>query len=470
MMWRSRHKVIKDFDEYQSFVCHDKTGKSGTGAGLLEEHQASTTLEEARHLTVDLMSEICSLRNFRIAYKQVKRNKGAAGVDGMTTDDMHEYFKAHIEEIRTFLMDGSYKPQAVLGVNIPKPGGGNRQLGIPTVVDRVIQQAIAQVLEKLFEPKFSNSSYGFRPKRGAHDALKQASSYVKAGRVWVVDMDLEKFFDRVNHDILMNKLAKCIADKALLRLIRQYLRTGMMVDGLSQVRQEGTPQGSPLSPLLSNIMLDELDKELEKRGHYFCRYADDCNIYVKSARAGYRIMGSITKFLEQRLKLKVNTAKSAVALVNERKFLGYRLQKDGHLSIAPESLLRLKDKIRERTKRNRGRSFALIIKELNQILRGWINYFKLSESRSILTKIDSWIRRKLRCYRLKQRKKYKGIVDWLINLGVKSIDAKCIGSSGKGWWRLAKTTALHRALSKEWFKTQRLFSIETHWIKLRVKV
>jgi RNA-directed DNA polymerase len=286
----------------------------------------------------------------------------------------------------------------------------------------------------------------------------------------VVDLDLEKFFDRVNHDILMRKLSKRIGDKRLLRLIRRYLTTGIMMNGLSQTRQEGTPQGSPLSPLLSNIMLDGLDKALERRGHRFCRYADDCNIYVQSQRAGHRVMESVTQFLEQHLKLKVNTAKSAVALVNERKFLGYRLQKDGHLSIAPESLQRLKDKLRERTKRNRGRSFELIVREINQTLRGWVNYFILSESRSRLRSLDSWLRRKLRCYRLKQRKKYWSIVTWLRSLGVAERDARKIGASGKGWWCLSKTPALHRALNQEWFRNQGLLNMETYWESRRVKV
>lgn len=403
------------------------------------------------------------MSNLRRAYKQVNRNKGAAGVDGMTVDDMHDYFKTHIESIREALMSGEYRPQAVLGVKIPKPGGGERQLGIPTVVDRVIQQAIAQVLEGVYEPLFSESSYGFRPRRGAHDALTAASGYVSEGRVWVVDIDMEKFFDKVNHDILMSKLARRIDDKILLRLIRRYLETGMMQDGVSEKRQAGTPQGSPLSPLLSNIMLDELDKELEKRGHKFCRYADDCNIYVYSERAGHRVMASMTQFLEQRLRLKVNQNKSAVALVNQRKFLGYRLQKDGGLSVAPESLQRLKDKIREQAKRNRGHSLESVIKQLNQTLRGWLSYFRLSRSKSTLSSLDSWIRRKLRCYRLKQRKQGRSIVTWLMNLGIKERDARQIGSSGKGWWRLAKTPALHRALDKEWFNNQGLFNLETRW-------
>lgn len=449
-------------------VCHGRTGEGDTEAERYEERQASSTLSNDRHLTTNLMEKICSLSNLRRAYKQVKRNKGSAGVDGMTVDEMHEYFKTHIDELREALLSGSYQPQSVLGVNIPKPGGGERQLGIPTVIDRVIQQAISQVLEPIYEPEFSDLSYGFRPKRSAHDALKVASSYVEQGHVWVVDLDVEKYFDRVNHDILMSKLSKRIGDKSLLRLIRRYLKADMMQDGLSTKRQAGVPQGSPLSPLLSNIMLDELDKEMERRGHKYVRYADDCNIYVKSSRAGHRVMSSVIQFLEKRLKLRVNTTKSAVALSNQRKFLGYRLQTDGRLSVAPESLRRLKDKLRKQTKRNRGRSFEQVVKEVNQSLRGWLGYFRLSCFKSTMSDLDGWIRRKLRCYRLKQRKKGWSIVVWLMNLGVKERDARNIGSSGKGWWRLAKTPALHRALNKEWFSNQGLYSLEeglSQWVK-----
>lgn len=448
-------------------VCHGRTGEGDTEAGRIEERQTSSTLGNDRHLTTNLMEKICSLSNLRRAYKQVKRNKGSAGVDGMTVDEMHEYFKTHVEALREALLSGNYRPQSVLGVNIPKPGGGERQLGIPTVIDRVIQQAISQVLEPIYEAEFSDSSYGFRPKRSAHDALKVASSYVEQGYVWVVDLDVEKYFDRVNHDILMSKLSKRIGDKSLLRLIRRYLKADMMQDGLSAKRQAGVPQGSPLSPLLSNIMLDELDKEMEKRGHKYVRYADDCNIYVKSARAGHRVMSSVIQFLGKRLRLRVNTTKSAVALVNKRKFLGYRLQTDGRLSVAPESLRRLKDKLREQTQRNRGRSFEQVVKEVNQTLRGWLGYFCLSSFKSTMSDLDGWIRRKLRCYRLKQRKKYWSIVTWLMNLGVKERDARNIGSSGKGWWRLAMTPALHRALNKEWFSNQGLYSLEeglSQWV------
>lgn len=436
-----------------------QTGKSDTGAALIEVQQLSSALNGNRHLPINLMEQICSITNMQRAFRQVKGNKGTAGVDGMTVYELEAYLSKHNEDIRHQLLQGLYKPQPVLEVMIPKPDGGERQLGIPTVVDRYIQQAIAQILNPIFDPTFSESSYGYRPTRSAHQALQAASAYVQDGRVWVVDLDLEKFFNRVNHDILMSLLAKRLADKRLLKLIRRYLEKGTMQDGLSTQRQAGTPQGSPLSPLLSNIMLDELDKELENRGHKFCRYVDDCNVYVRSERAGRRVMESITEFLSKRLRLTVNLTKSTVALVDERKFLGYRLQKDGGLTVAPESVQRFKDKIRVLTKRNRGRSLDLVIKEVNQTLRGWINYFRLSKWKSLWVELDSWIRRKLRCYRLKQRKKSRSIMTFLMQQGVGRREAGQLGSSGKGWWRLALTPALHRALNNAWFDKQGLLSL-----------
>lgn len=293
-----------------------------------------------------------------------------------------------------------------------------RQLGIPTVVDRLVQQAILQVLEPLLDPTFSESSYGFRPGRNAHQALQKGAEYVKAGRGIVVDIDLEKFFDRVNHDILMARLARRVADKRLLRLIRRFLEAGMMQNGVCIRRYEGTPQGGPLSPLLANLLLDDLDRELERRGHRFCRYADDCNIYVGSQAAGERVMSSITTFLEKRLRLRVNRKKSAVAPVMERKFLGYRLLPDGRLGIAPSSLKRAKDRVRGITRRNRGISLDRMINELNSFLTGWVTYFRYAACKKHLQRLDEWIRRKLRCVRLKQRKRAKPIADFLQSLGV----------------------------------------------------
>src|SRR5271169_958926 len=300
------------------------------------------------------MDQIASSANLNQAYKRVKANRGAPGVDGMTVDDLRSWIVENKDALITALLEGSYQPQPVRGVQIPKPGGGMRQLGIPTVVDRLVQQAIAQVLEPLLDPTFSASSFGFRPGRGAHDALRQAREYVADGREIVVDLDLEKFFDRVNHDILMSRLARRIGDKRLLRVIRRFLQAGMMADGVCSERHEGTPQGGPMSPLLANLLLDDLDKELERRGHRFCRYADDCNIYVRSLVAGERVMASVTSFLEDRLRLKVNRQKSAVAPVGERQFLGHRLGKRGTLGIGRKSLARAKDRLREITRRNRG--------------------------------------------------------------------------------------------------------------------
>ena len=315
------------------------------------------------------MEKIAGSANLNQAYKRVKANQGAPGVDGMTVTDLRPWIAANREALIASLLDGSYQPQPVRGVEIPKPGGGKRQLGIPTVVDRLVQQAILQVLEPLLDPSFSASSFGFRPGRGAHDALHQAREYVADGREIVVDLDLEKFFDRVNHDVMMSRLARRIGDKRLLRIIRRFLAAGMMQYGVSTERHEGTPQGGPLSPLLANLLLDDLDKELERRGHRFCRYADDCNIYVRSQAAGERVMASVTWFLERRLRLKVNRQKSAVAPVGERKFLGYRLDAEGDLGIAPKSLQRAKDRLRQITRRNRGVSLGRMIDEANGFYR-----------------------------------------------------------------------------------------------------
>jgi RNA-directed DNA polymerase len=343
-------------------------------------------------------------------------------------------------------------------VEIPKPGGGKRQLGIPTVVDRLVQQAILQVLDPLLDPTFSESSYGFRPKRSAHQALRQAQKYVADGREIVVDLDLEKFFDRVNHDLLMSRLARRIADKRLLRIVRRFLEAGILRHGVHVERYEGTPQGGPLSPLLSNLLLDDLDQELERRGHRFCRYADDCNIYVQSQAAGQRVMASVTAFLESHLRLKVNRDKSAVAAVEERTFLGHRLLADGRLVIASESLRRAKERVRQITRRNRGVSLGQAIHELNEFLSGWITYFRFAGSRH-LHSLDSWTRRKLRCLRLKQRKRPKPIADFLQSLGVPEWRAWILAVSGKGWWRKAGSPQAAEAMTIQWFRDQGLLSL-----------
>ena len=445
------------------------SGRSGTEAGASEERQAFTAWTEMRALTVNLMVKVCERHNLNLAYKRVKANKGSPGIDGMSVSELREWLKTHGSQLMDSLGDGSYLPEPVRGVEIPKPGGGKRQLGIPTARDRLVQQAILQVLEPILDPTFSSSSYGFRPKRGAHDALRQASRYVAEGRTVVVDCDLEKFFDKVNHDILMARLARHIGDKRLLRIIRRFLEAGMMQHGVVMERYQGTPQGGPLSPLLANLLLDDLDKELERRGHRFCRYADDCNIYVESERAGLRVMASVTKFLEGKLKLKVNKEKSAVAPVWERKFLGYRLLKDGTLTIAPKSLEKAKERIREITRRNRSEPFTRRIEKLNAFLTGWVTYFCLAKGRSRLEELDQWIRRKLRCIRLKQCKRVKTIATFITKLGVVENQAWRLALSGKGWWRLSNTPQANMAMSLEWFQAQGLHELTKRYDSLRFK-
>lgn len=409
----------------------------------------------------ELMEAICSPSNLNSAFRQVKRNKGAAGIDRLTIEATEHWLRSNnnAREFRQQLLDGHYHPQAIRGVKIPKADGSERQLGIPTVLDRWIQQAIAQVLTPIYEPHFSNSSYGFRPKRSAHDALTQASAYVKSGKVYVVDVDLEKYFDSVNHDRVMSRLSREIKDKRVLALIRRYLTADLLQNGMVEQRQKGTPQGGPLSPLLSNIVLDELDKELERRGHTFCRYADDCNIYVSSQAAAERVMASVKRFIESKLKLKVNDLKSACALVSERQFLGYRILKNGNLTLSPKTLMRMKRRVRELTYRNRGRAFEQVVSELNQFLRGWLHYFRLAKMTAHLRSLEEWIRRRLRCYRLKQRKRSYSIASWIISLGVKATLAWQLAMSSKGWWRLSRNPVINQAMPKAWFKEQGLYSL-----------
>jgi group II intron reverse transcriptase/maturase len=342
-------------------------------------------------------------------------------------------------------------------VKIPKSDGSERRLGIPTVLDRWIQQAIAQVLAPIYKPHFSSSSYGFRPKRSAQDALKQASAHVKSGKVFVVDVDLEKYFESVNHDRLMSRLSQDIKDKRVLRLIRRYLTADLLQNGMVEQRQKGTQQGGPLSPLLSNIVFDETGKELEKRSHSFCRYADDCNIYVSGQAAADRVIASVKGFIES--KLKVNDLKSASALVSERQFLGCRIHKSGDLALSTKTQLRMKRRARELTYRNRGRAFEHIISELNQYLRGWLQYFRLAKMTTHLRSLDEWIRRRLRCYRLKQRKRSYNIASWIIGLGVKASLAWQLATSSKSWWRLSRNPVINQALPNAWFKKQGLYSL-----------
>jgi len=418
--------------------------------------------------TERLMEEVIRLSNLSKALDRVRANKGAAGVDGMTVAELQPWLAEHLPELTRSLKEGTYEPQPVRGVEIPKPGGGMRQLGIPTVIDRLVQQAILQVLDPLLDPTFSASSFGFRPGRGAHDALARAREYVSEGRVIVVDVDLEKFFDRVNHDILMSRLSRRVADKRLLRIVRRFLEAGLMQDGVGVARHEGTPQGGPLSPLLANLLLDELDKELEHRGHRFCRYADDCNIYVQSQAAGERVMASVSRFLEDVLHLRVNREKSAVAHVQERKFLGHRLLSGGGLGIAARSLGRAKGRIREITRRSRGISLERMVQELNSFLAGWVTYFRHAACKSHLTGLDGWIRRKLRCVRLKQCKRAKTIKDFLARQGVCLRNAWIAALSGKGWWRLAGSPPAAEAMSNQWFESLGLVSLVQRYVTLQV--
>lgn len=348
------------------------------------------------------------------------------------------------------------------------PGGGVRQLGIPTGKDRLVQQAILQVLNPLLDPKFSDSSYGFRPRRSAHDALRAGSAFVEEGRTIVVDLDLEKFFDRVNHDILMSRLARHVKDKRLLKLVRRFLQAGLMQAGVCVRREEGTPQGGPLSPLLANLLLDDLDKELERRGHCFCRYADDCNVYVYSQKAGERVMESVTRFLETRLKLKVNRTKSAVGPVWERRFLGYRLLTGGKLGIAPQSVARVKEKVRQITRRNRGRSLGAVVLELNALICGWVAYFRLAQAKGIMSDLDAWLHRKLRCLKLKQCKRAVGIARFLMERGIDRDGAWKLGGSAKGWWRIALSPQAHRAMGRKWFEEIGLAGFTDRYMKLEL--
>jgi RNA-directed DNA polymerase len=463
-------KQLDLFDEVlKASLRHGVSGKGGTGAGTFEERQSPAAWAEPLALTRMMMEQVASSANLNQAYKRVKANKGAPGVDGMTVVDLRSWIADNRDRLIVSLLDGSYRPQPVRGVEIPKPGGkGVRQLGIPTVVDRLVQQAVLQVLEPLLDPSFSGSSYGFRPGRSAHDALRQAREYVADGRGIVVDLDLEKFFDRVNHDILMARLSQRIGDTRLLGIIRRFLQAGMLANGVCIERQEGTPQGGPLSPLLANLLLDDLDKELESRGHRFCRYADDCNIYVRSQAAGQRVMASVTAFLEGKLRLRVNREKSAVALVGERQFLGHRLGKGGSLGIAPKSLARMKERLRAITRRNRGIALATMIAQVNASTTGWVTYYRHAQGQTALKQIDQWLRRKLRCVRLKQCKRTKSIAAFLHEGGVPEWRAWILALSGKGWWRRAGSPQAAEAMTIAWFERHGLVSLANHHAALNI--
>ncbi len=424
-----------------------------------EKSHLLSILARNRALTKTLLEKVVLITNLNQACKQVKRNRGAPGVDGMKVTELESWLREHLQELKEKLLGETYVPQAVLGVTIPKPNGGTRLLGIPTTIDRLLQQAIHQQLSKYYEPIFSDYSYGFRPGRSALQAVAQASEYIGDGYEWVVDIDLASFFDRINHDRLMQRLSKGIGDKRLLRLIHSYLRAGIMQDGLTTQRISGTPQGGPLSPLLSNIVLDELDRELEKRGHRFCRYADDCNIYVKSRKSGERVLSSLVKFIEKRLKLQVNRDKSGLRHCSEVKFLGYTIMPGGKIRIAEKSIRRFKDKIRQITKRNRGLKYTEIIKQVNLAIQGWVNYFKLTNCWLPWRDLDCWIRRRLRCYRLKQCGRSYTIYKLLRRLGSKKSEAWNAVVYSQGWWHLSNKTVCNKTMNVCWFTNQGLLTL-----------
>lgn len=416
--------------------------------------------------TSSLLDKILARENMLLAMKRVIANKGSHGVDGMRVDGLQPFVINNWLTIKQKLLEGRYKPSPVRRVEIPKPDGGIRLLGIPTVLDRLLQQAIAQELNKIFDPTFSNNSYGFRPNKSAKQAIMKSREHINEGYKWVVDMDLEKFFDKVNHDILMERLSRKIRDKRVLKLIRAYLESGVMVNGIRVSSEEGTPQGGPLSPLLANILLDEVDKELEKRGHRFCRFADDCNIYVKSKKAGGRVMGNIKRIIEGRLKLKVNENKSAVDLVTRRKFLGFSFYfgKDGvNIRIHDKSYKRFKDKIREITNRNTGISMEVRIKKLNQYTVGWTNYYAVAKAASKVTVLETWIRRRLRACIWKQWKKVKTKGRNLMKLGVPKYKAWQFANTRKGYWRISNSPILNTTLNNKYLENLGYTSISKRY-------
>lgn len=408
-----------------------------------------------------LMERVVEGSNMRQALKRVVQNRGSAGVDSLTVAELNDWLKAHWPRVKEALLAGQYVPRPVRRVDIPKPQGGVRTLGVPTVVDRLIQQALHQVLQPIFEPTFSASSYGFRPGRSAGQAVQAAAAHIREGRRWVVDLDLEKFFDRVNHDILMARVARRIRDRRVLKLIRRFLEAGMMSEGLTQPRTEGTPQGGPLSPLLSNVLLTDLDRELEERGLAFCRYADDCNIYVRSKAAGQRVMASIRAFLESALKLRVNPAKSAVERPWKRKFLGYSVtvQRETRLRIAPQSVARFKERVRELLRIGRGRSLRHTIEDLNPLLRGWIAYFRHAPGVIVLEDLDQWLRRRLRCLLWRQWKRPDTRRRRLIALGLDAERAWKSSVNGRGPWWNAGASHLNQALPTSYFTHMGLVSL-----------
>lgn len=447
-------------EAYASMARVEKGRRNLPGAGSGAE-SGTAAVGRTKPEALRLMEAAVKRGNMLCAYERVVQNEGAPGVDGLTVAEFKPWLQAHWPSVRQALLAGDYTPAAVRKVEIPKPQGGVRTLGIPTVLDRLIQQSLNQVLQPLFDSEFSSSSYGFRPGRNAHQAVQAARGHVAEGKRWVVDLDLEKFFDRVNHDALMARVARKVKDERVLKLIRRYLEAGLMEGGVTSMRTEGTPQGGPLSPLLSNILLDDLDRELERRGLSFCRYADDCNIYVGSQRAGERVMQAVTAFLERRLKLKVNAAKSAVARPWQRKFLGYSMtwHRKPKLKIAQPSCKRLAEKIRKTIREARGGSLKQAIKRLNPILRGWVAYFRLTEVKGVLEDLDGWIRRKLRALLWRQWKRVYTRAKNLMRAGLNEVRAWQSATNGHGPWWNGGASHMNAAYPKSWFDRMGLVSL-----------
>jgi group II intron reverse transcriptase/maturase len=436
---------------------------------LTEQSAEPSPARDEGESNVGLWEEVWERKNLNTALKRVEGNAGAPGIDGMTVKDLRPYLKEHWLEIRDALESETYRPSPVRRVEIPKPDGGVRLLGVPTVIDRLLQQAMAQVLTPIYERKFSPNSYGFRPGRSAHQAIQQAQEYVQEGYEWVVDIDLEKFFDRVNHDMLMARVGREVKDKRVLRLIRAYLNSGVMVNGVVMETEEGTPQGGPLSPLLSNILLDDLDKELEKRGHKFVRYADDCNIYVKTQRAGERVMESVREYLEKKLKLKVNPKKSKVDKAPRVKFLGFSFYKhkgEMLIRVAKRSLERFREKLRRLTKRTRSGKLEEIIREINAYTVGWIGYYRQAKTPSVYEELDGWIRRRLRQMIWKRWKRGTTRYRELVKLGIPKRWAQ-EGAGGSSPWRMSASPVINQALSNGYFRDLGLKGIKTRYRELR---
>lgn len=462
---QSGQTSLAELDEWQA----DGSVYSGTHVSVSASRRTGewhADCEEERTLTGELMSSIADLSNLSRACQRVISNGGRGGVDGMEVEELREWFSDNHAMLQDQLLEGQYRPQAVRGVKIPKPKGGYRQLGIPTVIDRLVQQAILQVLSPRYEVIFSDGSYGFRPGRSAHQALHQAAEYVKSGKRYVVDLDLAKFFDEVNHNRLLWVLSTRIGDRRVLKLIHRFLQAGLLEGGLVNQRVKGTPQGGPLSPLLSNIVLDELDKELERRGHRFVRYADDVIVLVGSEQAASRVQASLTEYIENRLKLRVNRDKSRTVRCWALNFLGHGIDASGRLLLSQASEKRLKAKLKVKTRRNRGRSFAQILEEVNRSLRGWLNYFRYAGMKGKLRAIESWLKHRLRCYRLKQCKRAIGIARWLQKLGVPRARSWTTATSRKGWWRRAASPAAHEGMNNDWFRKQGLLQVVDYYTRL----